>query len=88
MQAKADATLWPALLEIRESVALVMERARKEKLVGSSLDARVMLHVADAAVAAGLQRLQASGTAVDELRYLLIVSEVWGDPYLSKGRGH
>lgn len=53
-----------------------MERARVEKLVGSSLEAKVMLHVGDADVAAALTALQAAANGVDELQYLFLVSLV------------
>jgi hypothetical protein len=44
--------------------------------VGSSLDARVLIHCAEPGLAATLQSLQAAGNAVDELKYLFIVSQV------------
>ncbi|KAG1677731.1 hypothetical protein FOA52_001043 [Chlamydomonas sp. UWO 241] len=70
-----DLALWAAVIELREAVNGTLEKARNEKAVGSSLDARVTLHVADAELAARLQALNASENGVDELRYLFIVSQ-------------
>lgn len=42
----------------REEVNLVLERARQDGFIGASLEAKVLLHVPDASLAAGLQALQ------------------------------
>ena len=56
-----------------------MEAARVAKALGSSLEARVTLHVEDEALGAWVRELDAPGGArgfgVDRLRFLLIVSE-------------
>jgi isoleucyl-tRNA synthetase len=70
-----DLSLWAAVVELREAVNGTLEKARVEKAVGSSLDARVTLHVADTALAQRLRALDASNNGVDELRYLFIVSQ-------------
>jgi hypothetical protein len=42
----------------REEVNLVLEMARREGYIGASLEAKVLLHVADAQLASWLQALQ------------------------------
>lgn len=70
---------WPELRELRTTVNKVLEQARADKAIGSSLAAKVLLYVADPELR---QRLQAmnpdslSGDGVDELRYLFITSQV------------
>lgn len=46
---------WPAR---REEVNGVLEKARGERFLGSALEAKVLLHVADAELAESLQALQ------------------------------
>ncbi|MGI9104804.1 MAG: class I tRNA ligase family protein, partial [Pyrinomonadaceae bacterium] len=60
---------WARLFEIRDEVLPVLEEARAEKLIGSSLEARVRLQ-AHGDTLALLERYK------DDLRYLFIVSEV------------
>ncbi|EIE27214.1 isoleucyl-tRNA synthetase [Coccomyxa subellipsoidea C-169] len=64
-----------ALLQIREEVNMVLERARQDGFLGASLEAKVLLHVADADLAASLRSLQGAGNAADPLRYAFIVSQ-------------
>ncbi|NEO68094.1 isoleucine--tRNA ligase [Moorena sp. SIO3H5] len=71
---------WSTLRTIRTEVNKVLEKARAEKMIGSSLDAKVLLYVKDKQLK---QRLEAmnpsdslSGNQVDELRYLLLASQV------------
>ena len=71
---------WSTLRTIRTEVNKVLEKARAEKMIGSSLDAKVLLYVKDQQLK---QRLEAmnpsdslSGNQVDELRYLLLASQV------------
>ncbi|NEP54613.1 MAG: class I tRNA ligase family protein, partial [Moorea sp. SIO3C2] len=71
---------WSTLRTIRTEVNKVLEKARSEKMIGSSLDAKVLLYVKDQQLK---QRLEAmnpsdslSGNQVDELRYLLLASQV------------
>ncbi len=54
----------------------VMEAARKGKLIGASLDARVLLHVEDAAMRQQLEEMNRSTNGADELRYIFITSQV------------
>ena len=71
-----DVALWAAIADLRQGVNGTLEKARIARAIGASLDARVTLHVADPALRARLQQLDASANGADELRYLLIVSQV------------
>ncbi len=70
---------WQVLRDLRDEVNKVLEQARKDKAIGSSLEARVLLHVADEALKqrlAGMNPESLAGDGVDELRYLFLVSGV------------
>ncbi|AGY60330.1 isoleucyl-tRNA synthetase [Gloeobacter kilaueensis JS1] len=64
------AEYWEKLVALRNSVNAALETKRNAKAIGSSLEAKVKLYVADAAFAAELAR------QADQLRYLFIVSQV------------
>ncbi len=49
--------------------------AHNKKLLGSALEAKVLLHVADAAAADSLRKLNAAANGADALRYALINSQ-------------
>lgn len=73
--------LWQKLRSIRTEVNKVMEQARTEKMIGASLDAKVLLYVSDVELRQQLQSLNpvdslSEGNHVDELRYLLLASQV------------
>lgn len=73
--------LWQKLRGIRTEVNKVMEQARAEKMIGASLDAKVLLYVPDVELREQLQALNPTdslndGNHVDELRYLLLASQV------------
>jgi isoleucyl-tRNA synthetase len=73
--------LWQKLRSIRTEVNKVMEQARTEKMIGASLDAKVLLYVPDVELRQQLQALNptdslSEGNHVDELRYLLLASQV------------
>lgn len=72
------AQTWNKLRQIRTEVNKVLELARTEKMIGSSLEAKVLLYVADTQLHQLLQQLNptSSSTNVDELRYLFITSQV------------
>lgn len=74
------ATTWRELQHIRDEVNRVLERARSEKAIGSSLEAKVLLYVADSELRQTLQAMNPAdsfnGNAVDELRYLFLTSQV------------
>ena len=54
----------------------VLEKARIGKLLGSALEARVLLHLGDEALRQRLAALDAAGNGADRLRYAFIVSQV------------
>ncbi|HEY9600346.1 MAG TPA: isoleucine--tRNA ligase [Allocoleopsis sp.] len=74
------AASWTTLRGIRTEVNKVMEQARAEKMIGASLDAKVLLCVSDAQLKQQLEALNPqdslSGDRVDELRYLFLASQV------------
>ncbi len=80
----ADETLfqrWEELRKIRNGVNLVLEKARTEKLIGASLEAKILMRDVDGALTDWLAALNPADSLsesprVDELRYLLLVSQV------------
>jgi isoleucyl-tRNA synthetase len=67
---------WKSILAIRDEVNQQLEKARVEKLLGSSLEASIILHVEDDALRQALENLQNSNNGQDALRYSLITSSV------------
>jgi len=71
---------WQTLRQIRAEVNKVLEQARAEKAIGSSLQAKILLYVPDQTLRQTLQMLNPSdslaGNGVDELRYLFLTSQV------------
>ncbi|MBE9078746.1 isoleucine--tRNA ligase [Romeria aff. gracilis LEGE 07310] len=73
---------WRRLRKVREEVNKVLEQARAAKAIGSSLEAKLMLYVADLDLRQQLAAMnppedKADGSAhVDRLRYLFLVSQV------------
>lgn len=69
---------WQQLRQIRTEVNKVLEQARADKMIGSSLEAKVLLYVSDPVLRQKLQTLNphSSTNGVDELRYLFITSQV------------
>lgn len=71
---------WEQLRQVRTEVNKVLEQARTEKLIGSSLEAKVLLYVANPDLQAKLAQLNPAdaltGNRVDQLRYLFITSQV------------
>jgi isoleucyl-tRNA synthetase len=74
------AASWTSLRSIRTEVNKVMEQARTQKMIGASLDSKVLLSVADSQLRKQLEALNPqdslSGDRVDELRYLFLASQV------------
>ena len=68
--------VWPALLSIRNEVNQLLEKARVEKLLGSSLEACVSLYIEDPSLRRHLDALQQSQNGQDALRYAFITSQV------------
>lgn len=76
----ALAAKWKDLRDLRTEVNKVLEQARNDKAIGSSLEAKVLLHVTNADFRQQLELLNPasslSGNGVDELRYLFLSSQV------------
>jgi isoleucyl-tRNA synthetase len=73
------AQTWEQLRQIRDEVNRVLEQARSDKAIGSSLAAKVLLYVTDSDLKQTLLAMNPpslSGNGVDELRYLLLASQV------------
>ncbi|HEY9907949.1 MAG TPA: zinc finger domain-containing protein, partial [Thermosynechococcaceae cyanobacterium] len=78
-QAPELAQKWQSLREIREAVNQVLELARKDKAIGSSLEAKILLFVSDSNLRQTLQSINPDslrGNHTDELRYLFLASQV------------
>ena len=70
---------WEQLRVIRDEVNKVMQKARSDQAIRSSLESKVLLYVADEALRNQLGALNPdslAGNGVDELRYLFISSQV------------
>ncbi|MEL6940224.1 MAG: isoleucine--tRNA ligase [Cyanobacteria bacterium J06598_1] len=73
---------WNQLRTLRDESNTVLEQARADKSIGSSLQAKLKLHVTDAELKAKLaamnpaESMAAESNQVDELRYLFLVSQV------------
>lgn len=74
------ASRWEVLRQLRSEVNKVLEQARAEKAIGSSLEAKVWLYVANPDLRDRLEAMNSAdalaGNGVDELRYLFLVSQV------------
>ena len=73
---------WAKLRTLRDAVNTVLEQARSDKAIGSSLEAKLKLFVEDADLKRKLaamnptESMAAGSNQVDELRYLFLVSQV------------
>ncbi|PSB11395.1 isoleucine--tRNA ligase [Pleurocapsa sp. CCALA 161] len=71
---------WDIIRDLRDEVNKVMEQARTAKAIGSSLDAKVLLHVCDPELKNKLAAYNSSDTLseknIDELRYFFLASQV------------
>ena len=54
----------------------MLEKARQAKVLGSSLEARVLLHADDEALKASLEAWNQQPNTADPLRFMFIVSQV------------
>ncbi|OUL19328.1 isoleucine--tRNA ligase [Nostoc sp. 106C] len=71
------AEFWQQIRQLRTEVNKVLEQARIEKLIGSSLEAKVLLYINDEQLRSSVKALNpAKGNGIDELRYLFITSQV------------
>jgi isoleucyl-tRNA synthetase len=73
-------TVWNQIRDIRQEANKVLEQARTQKEIGSSLEAKLLLYVNDAELKQKLTAMNPiaplSGNGVDELRYLFLTSQV------------
>ncbi|GAV74906.1 tRNA-synt_1 domain-containing protein/zf-FPG_IleRS domain-containing protein/Anticodon_1 domain-containing protein [Cephalotus follicularis] len=67
---------WGNILELRTEVNKVLEIARTEKLIGSSLEAKVYLQASDANLVSRLQDMCAENNGADSLHHIFITSQV------------
>ncbi|MEO1005792.1 MAG: isoleucine--tRNA ligase, partial [Cyanobacteria bacterium J06638_38] len=71
---------WSTITNLRDEVNKVMEQARTAKAIGSSLDAKVLLQVADTELKNKLASYNSADTLseknIDELRYFFLASQV------------
>lgn len=71
------AASWEKLRHLRTDVNKVLEQARGEKLIGSSLEAKALIFVPDEKLRTAISGLNpAQGNGIDELRYLFLTSQV------------
>lgn len=71
-----EVEFWRVILELRSEVNRVLENARTGKLIGSSLEAKVYLHVADDAIASRLKEVCIGKNDADQLHRIFITSQV------------
>ncbi|MBH8555988.1 isoleucine--tRNA ligase [Nostocaceae cyanobacterium CENA357] len=71
------AEFWQALRQLRTDVNKVLEQARIEKLIGSSLEAKALIHIPHKQLGDAIKAFNPKkGNGIDELRYLLLTSQV------------
>jgi isoleucyl-tRNA synthetase len=75
------AATWEQLRKVRQEVNRVLEQARNDKAIGSSLEAKLLLYVPDRDLRQTLAAMNPGdtlngGDRVDELRYLFLTSQV------------
>ncbi len=71
------AEFWETLRQLRTDVNKVLEQARIEKLIGSSLEAKALIHIPHKQLGDAIKAFNpAKGNGIDELRYLLLTSQV------------
>jgi len=68
---------WEQVRMMRGEVNKVLEQARTEKMIGSALESKVLIYVADQKLRAKITEFNPqAGNGVDELRYFFITSQV------------
>ncbi|AUB34521.1 IARS, isoleucyl-tRNA synthetase [Nostoc flagelliforme CCNUN1] len=71
------AEFWSALRQLRTDVNKVLEQARIEKMIGSSLEAKALIHIPHKQLGDAIKAFnRVKGNGIDELRYLLLTSQV------------
>ncbi|KAH6816637.1 tRNA synthetase class I L [Perilla frutescens var. frutescens] len=71
-----DVIFWGKILELRTEVNKVLEVARTQKLIGSSLEAKVYLYSTDGGLVSRLLNLCASDHEADMLHRIFLTSQV------------
>ncbi|MBW4508114.1 MAG: isoleucine--tRNA ligase [Scytonematopsis contorta HA4267-MV1] len=67
---------WQQVRDIRDDVNKVLEQARIDKMIGSSLEAKILLYVGSEELRNALKPMSEGNNGVDELRYMFISSQV------------
>ncbi|QLE58108.1 isoleucine--tRNA ligase [Nostoc sp. TCL26-01] len=68
---------WEALRQLRTDVNKVLEQARIEKMIGSSLEAKALIYIPHKQLGDAIKAFNpVKGNGIDELRYLLLTSQV------------
>ncbi|CEJ46614.1 Isoleucine--tRNA ligase (Isoleucyl-t RNA synthetase) [Umezakia ovalisporum] len=68
---------WQQVRKLRDDVNKVLEQARVEKKIGSSLEAKILLYIKDEHLLYAVKKLNPDiGNGIDELRYLFLTSQV------------
>ncbi|MEA5506629.1 isoleucine--tRNA ligase [Halotia wernerae UHCC 0503] len=71
------AEFWSALRQLCTDVNKVLEQARIEKMIGSSLEAKALIYIPHKQLGDAIKTFNSvSGNGIDELRYLLLTSQV------------
>ncbi|GMH87402.1 hypothetical protein TrVE_jg12475 [Triparma verrucosa] len=71
-----DEELWTLIRNIRDDANQVMEKARRDKLIGSSMEAQIQIGVDDPATKTKLEALLSDEHNVDELKFVFLISQV------------
>ena len=71
-----DVEVWEQIRQVCDAVNMALEKARTAGLIGSGLEAQVLLHITDPALKAQLERMNSAANDVDRLRYVFITSAV------------
>ncbi|KAK5803387.1 isoleucine--tRNA ligase, chloroplastic/mitochondrial [Gossypium arboreum] len=79
-----EVDFWGKVLELRTEVNKVLEIARTGKLIGSSLEAKVYLHVSDAILASRLLEMCSANYDADALHRIFLTSQVEVVPSLDQ----
>ncbi|WP_373527114.1 isoleucine--tRNA ligase [Nostoc sp.] len=71
------AEFWSALRQLSTDVNKVLEQARIEKMIGSSLEAKALIYISHKQLGDAIKAFNpVKGNSIDKLRYLLLTSQV------------
>ena len=71
-----EAAGWAKVRALRDVVNKVLEEARTAKTIGSSLEAKLLIHTTDETLKAALESLASAANDVDEPQWVFIASQV------------